>query len=77
MLQLKNIEISKDRAEADFYPENEQRSGHVVVDLEKEEIIELRNVSGFEFMYPAHALRELIRMAREGDKRKTCTVMWY
>lgn len=77
MLLLKNIEINDKTASADFIPEDSKISGHIIVDLVTEEILETEHVSGFEFMYPGHARQRLVEMAKAHDARKTCRVMWF
>ena len=77
MLRLENVEIRGNMAQADYYPETETQSGFIRVDLETEEIVELTTVAGYETMYPAHALRTLVRMANEGDTSTTRTTRWY
>ena len=77
MLRLKNVKIGSEYAEADFYPEDGQAHGHVVIDLSKEEIISCVDVSGYGASYRGHALQRLIKMAEEKDYRSECLVMWY
>lgn len=77
MLRLKNIRIGDKTAEADFFPEDLQEYGHIVVDLEKRDIVSITHVKGYTVMHPSHAKRELLRMADEGDRRQECLVMWY
>ena len=77
MLRLKNIKITDKTAEADFYPENLDLYGHIVVDLASREIVDIRHVPGYEFMYPGHARKELVRIAKAGETRETSVVMWY
>ncbi len=77
MLHLKNIKISQVKAEADYSPESSGWWGHIVVNLKNEEIITYDKHPEYAFMYPGHALRKLVRMARDGDTGTECTVMWY
>ena len=77
MVRLKNIKIGDKVAEADFYPEDSDISGHMVVDLETREITDFRDVPGFGVSYRGHAFWRLIKMAKENDKRTECIVMWY
>ncbi|MBR2895797.1 MAG: hypothetical protein IKC03_09105 [Oscillospiraceae bacterium] len=77
MLRLKNIKVGDKIAEADFIPEDSQECGHIVVDLERKEVIAITHVKGYEIMHPSHAKRQLLRMADAGDHRKECLVMWY
>ena len=77
MVRLKNIKIEGRVAEADFYPEDSKVCGHVVVDLENRRITDFHDVPGFGESYRGHAFRQLIRMAKENDKRTECLVMWY
>lgn len=77
MLRLKNVKIGSEYAEADFYPEDSQVAGHVVVNLSNGEIISCMDVSGYGDSYKGHAVQRLIRMAEENDLRTECRVMWY
>lgn len=65
------------KSEADFYPEAEAICGHIVVDLQSEEIIALKNVPGYSCMYPGHAGTKLIELAKEHSTEKERMVMWY
>ena len=73
----KNIKINNCYAEADFFPEDTKIPGHIIVDLQSEEIFFIRDVQKYEFMYPGHAIKKLIQMAKENDTRTECIVMWY
>ena len=77
MLHLKNIRIKSEYAEADFYPEDSQVAGHVVVDLSSEEVLTCTDGSGYGASYRGHAAQRLVEMAREKDARTECLVMWY
>lgn len=77
MLRLKNIKIESKRAEADFYPEDSNEAGHVVVDLLRGEFISHTDVIGYGESYRGHALQRLMQMAKEKDSRTECLVMWY
>lgn len=77
MLRLKNVKIASEYAEADFFPEDGEEFGHVVVDLSTEEISSCDNVPGFGPSYVGHARQRLVRMAKEKDHRNECIVMWY
>lgn len=77
MLRLKKIRIENERAEADFYPENIQQAGHIVVDLSSEEIVSCTDVPGYGASYKGQAAQRLVKMAKAQDYRTECTVMWY
>lgn len=77
MLRLKNVKIENKMGEADFYPEQEENCGHILVDIESGEILHLDNVPGYEVMYPRHAAQALCTMARQNDTRKERYVLWY
>lgn len=76
MLRLKNVKINNEVAEADFYPEDSKICGHIVVSLSSEELISSEEVDGYGLSYSGHARQRLIRMAKEGDTRSECLVMW-
>ena len=77
MLRLRNIMIHDHIAEADFYPEDSQSKGHIVVNLASGEIESLEEVDGYSGMYPAHAYSTLLKMANEKDTKTERLVMWY
>lgn len=77
MLRLKNIKIEAETAEADFYPEDRNEAGHIVVNLSDGEIVSCVDVSGYGDSYSGHARQRLVRMAKEKDTRSECIVMWY
>ena len=77
MLRLENIKITNEIAEADFYPEQETKPGHIVVNLQTEEIDSIVHVPGYEFMYPGHARETLVEMSNSNDKRTERIIMWY
>ena len=77
MLRLKNVKIGSKYAEADFYPEDSDRAGHVVVDLSSKEVTSCTEVPGYGETYCGHARQRLVRMAKENDTRAECLVMWY
>lgn len=77
MLRLKNIKINSEVAEADFYPEDSETKGHIVVNLHTREIQSIQHVPGYEFMYPGHARHRLVEMAKEHDESSESLVMWY
>lgn len=77
MLRLKNIRINDAIAEADYYPETSDVSGHIVVNLSTGEVDSLEPVEGYSDMHPAHAMTELLRMARSKDSATERTVRWY
>lgn len=77
MLRLKNIRIGSEYAEADFYPEDSQLAGHIVVDISAGDIASCVDVPGYGDSYRGHALQRIIKMAQEQDRRTECCVMWY
>lgn len=77
MLRLKNVKIGNKIAEADFYPEDGEEHGHVVVDLSSEELVSCTDVPGYGASYRGHALQRIISMADDNDTRSECLVMWY
>ena len=77
MLRLKNVKIGNEYAEADFYPEDADRAGHVVIELVDGEIVTCTKVPGYGESYSDHARQRLVKMAKENDTRIECLVMWY
>ena len=76
MVRLKNVKIGNKYAEADFYPENSDRAGHITIDLSSGEVV-YNDVPGYDEEYCEQASRRLVRMAKENDTRSECLVMWY
>ena len=77
MVRLKNIEIGDKIAKADFIPESTGLWGHIEVDLATQEVVSVKHVPEYEMSYSGHAKRKLIEMAKTGDTRTECLVMWY
>lgn len=77
MLRLRNVKIGSEYAEADFYPEDGQEFGHVVVDLSSWEIAFCAEVPGYGPSYKSHARQRLVEMSKKNDIRSECLVMWY
>lgn len=77
MVRLKNIEIEKTIAKADFSPESTGLWGHIEVDLSTQEIVSVKHVPGYGISYSGHAKYKLVEMAETGDVRTECLVMWY
>ena len=77
MVRLKNIKIANGIAEADYYPENSEQCGHIVVDLSSQEYIHYEEVADYGRNYPGHAKWCLIEMAEAGDTAEERLVMWY
>ena len=77
MLRLKNIKIENGTAEADFFPENSNTAGHIVVDIQSETIRSCERVEGFGESYEGHAKLHLLRMAKQNITDKERVVMWY
>lgn len=77
MLRLKNVKIGSEYAEADFYPEDGEKGGHIVVRLSDGEISSCDSVAGYGESYSGHARQRLARMAKEKDHKSECIVMWY
>lgn len=78
MVTLKQIKISESEASAYYYPEDSTDPGFLVVDLLTEEVKHIDRAPGYEYgMSASHARRELVRMAKAGDKRTERVVMWY
>lgn len=76
MLRLKNIKIANGKAEADFYPEDSNIAGHIVVNLESKMIESCEDVPGYGESYRGHTKQHLIKMAKEGITATERTVMW-
>ena len=79
MLELRNLQRNGNLIEADYYPENSVQAGHIVVDIEQEEILSLIEPEGYEnsFMYPSHARNALLRVVQEEKLPAAYKVMWY
>ncbi len=77
MVRLKNIQFRGGIAEADYYPEEGLVKGHLVVDLESEEIQSFERAGDFGVSYLGHARARLVKMYKEGSTQKECLIMWY
>ena len=70
MVRLKNIRFHNRIAEADYYPEEGLVKGHLVVDLEFEEIRSFDRAGDFGDSYLGHARARLVELHKEGSTRK-------
>lgn len=78
MIVLKEIKMSQNRIEADYYPENENVCGHISIGLPKGDTIELIPARGYEHTTCAsHAKMELLRLAKLERIPREKTVVWY
>ncbi len=77
MLRLVNIKNENGVIRADFFPEQENKSRHIVVNADNGEILEVENGEGYNYMYPAHAAQTLYEMAQNNDNRTERIVMWF
>ena len=77
MVRLVNIKIDEKVAEADFIPEDSPEAGHIWVNLVTGDILDCINVPGYGASYRTHARQRLIKMAKEGNTRPECLIMWY
>ena len=77
MLHLKNVKIKNGKAEANFYPENSTKAGHIVVRIEDGEILSCEDVPGYGESYREHAKQHLLVMEKEKNKATEQTIMWY
>jgi hypothetical protein len=77
MLRLENVKIKENTAEADFYPEDSAKAGHIVVDLSTKETISLKNVPGYGDAYEFYARKRLCTLAKEKSDATRSVVMWY
>ena len=78
MIVLKNIKKTSKTIEADYYCEGCGEKGYVKISLETEDYIEIRFAPGREnSSAPAHALYELLRLAKLDVMPEEKTVIWY
>lgn len=82
MLKLINIAIGLKEIEADYIPENSDKSAHITLDIKTKDY-NAESIEGFDSMYARMAANGLIRSLEElsSGKRtelpKERTVMWY
>ena len=68
MVRLVNIQINDKFASADYYPENDKIGGHIVVDIETEEIVRLIKADNIGWG---------VSQARTHSADTERTVLWY
>ena len=74
MVILKNIMKNSDSISADYYPEGENRGGHMKLILVDGEIVSHENADDFSAV---HVLYELRRLAKMENPPSEKTVLWY
>lgn len=79
MLQLKNIQKNNNVIRADYYPENRDEYGFVIVDCKTGSIIESKTTlsDGEIGMYRYHAAYALGMLAKQENIPATKCIMWY
>ena len=83
MVIVKNIKKDNNIISCDYVPEDSEYVGHIVVNLESEDIIEHKN-SGFpgvlffkDDAYALHAKTKLLEISDNKVFDEPVTVMWY
>ncbi len=76
MLRLRSVKLGIDTIEADFYPEDSENHGHIVVSLSDYKTISCNRVDGYGESYVFHARQRLVSMAKENNVMAECLVMW-
>lgn len=79
MVRLKNIVRTDTQISTDYYPEDDQESGHIVMNLENGEVVEWIRApsdSVVSMCFP-HVRNILERLSRLQEVPSECTEMWY
>ena len=77
MLHLKNIRITTEYAEADYYPETSQERGYIKIALPSGGLIESRMVEEYGKGYFWHAVWGLQEMVEAGQNWPEKCIAWY
>lgn len=79
MVKLKNIKRNNISIECDIYPEDSANSGHIIVDMNTEELKNSVLPAGYEWCinHVNHARRRLIELLGEKDLPEEDLVMWH
>lgn len=78
MVVLRAIKRSQNKIEADYYPENREACGHIVIRLPDGERLENTPAPGYEHTTSAsHAQTELLRLAKLEKLPQEKYVLWY
>lgn len=79
MVKLKNIKKDNTSIECDILPEDSVHSGHVVVNLDSEELAGYSLPDEYEWCrnHVNHAKNTLIKLSKEEELPKEYLVMWY
>lgn len=79
MLQLKNIRKNDNTIQADYYPEDREEHGFVIIDCKTGDIINSKTTpsDGELCMYRYHAAYALGRLAKQEMVPDSQRVMWY
>lgn len=80
MVKLKNIIITENSIEADYYPEDSDDFAHISIDLAGE-VKTIEHIEEYSLTYTVHALQGLKRILENYKNNceipKVYTVMWY
>lgn len=79
MVILKNIKRNETTMECDFYPEGDCEYGHMIVDLNSEEIIESSIPEEYDhgLNYKGHTRSALVELSQKEELPEKWIVMWY
>lgn len=79
MVKLKNIKKNNNTIGCDIYPEDSDRSGHVLVDIDAGDIKEYTLPNGYEWCinHVYHAASTLIDISHQSEVPNEKIVMWY
>lgn len=78
MVKLKNLKRNDHIGECDIFPEDSLRAGHIVIDLDREELQEYSLPDGYEWCvnHVHHAAKGLADLLREGKMPEEYLMMW-
>lgn len=79
MIKLKNLRKNDSIGECDIFPEDSRKAGHIVVNLNSEELEEISLPKGYEWCknHAYHAAKNLVTLLKMDDIPEEYLVMWY
>lgn len=77
MVTIERVEVTDEMARYQFFPENSEKSGIVVLNRSTGERVLEKEVDGYGNNYAAHAIRRIEEYQQNGNFLEKDVVVWY
>ena len=76
-MSLEAIRVEQSIARAEYHPENGTEAGRIAVRLPEGTVLTRTEAPGYESFYAEQAIKSLVKLANEGDRRKEVLIVWH